>query len=117
MLKTILLVLLGLFFVLNGINHFVNRITLEHYAKRRGLIAPTWAVRLAGILLIAGGVALVIPEVRLPGIVALSFFLLVATFTMHRFWLEEDRDHKLLEGMNFAKNLAIMTELLYIAAG
>ncbi|MDX1665576.1 MAG: DoxX family protein [Saprospiraceae bacterium] len=114
LIKTILIALLGVFFILNGINHFYNEKMLEEYAEKRGLFSPQLAVRLAGILLIGGGVALMIEEFRVIGVLSLSFFLLMATFTIHRFWEEKDKYDRMLELMNFAKNLAILTELVYI---
>ena len=113
-LKTILIVLLGLFFILNGINHFYNTKTLEEYAHKRGLFSPEISVKLAGILLIFGGVALIVPLLKLMGVISLSIFLVITSFTIHRFWEEAEKEEKMLELMHFAKNLAILTELLYI---
>lgn len=113
-LKTLLIILLGIFFILNGINHFYNKKILEEYAHKRGLFSPTLSVKLAGLLLIGGGIALMIKKVQLLGVIGLSVFLLMATFTIHRFWEEEDKYDRMLESMNFTKNLAILTELLYI---
>ena len=114
MLKTILIILLGIFFILNGINHFYNTKILEEYAHKRGLFSPNLSVKAAGILLLGGGGLLMFPDFRVIAVIMLSFFLVVATFTIHRFWDEVKKEDKLLESMNFAKNLAILTELLYI---
>jgi uncharacterized membrane protein YphA (DoxX/SURF4 family) len=114
MIKIILIGLLALFFILNGINHFYNEKIIEEYARRRGLFSPHLSVKLAGILLMFGGIALVIPVLRIAGVISLSVFLLMAAFIIHTFWVETDRREKLTEAMNFAKNLAILTELLYI---
>lgn len=113
-LKTLLVILLGIFFILNGINHFYNTKMLEEYAHKRGLFSPRISVQLAGFLLIGGGIALMIKQVQIIGVIGLSVFLIMATFTIHRFWEEEDKYDRMLESMNFAKNLAILTELLYI---
>lgn len=115
MIKTILIGLLGLFFILNGINHFYNDIILEEYAAKRRLMSPKLMVKLAGVLLIGGGISLMIPPLRLFGIIGLSIFLIIAGFTIHRFWEETDRHQQWLEAMHFTKNLAILTELIYIA--
>ena len=117
MIKTVLIVLLGIFFVLNGVNHLFNRKILEEYVEKRRLPAPRLAVLLSGILLNVGGIAIVIPAVRVPGIVALLVFMLTATFTIHRFWDETEKYERMMEGMNFAKNLAITTELVYLVLG
>lgn len=114
MIKTILLILLGLFFFLNGVNHLINRHIYEEYAGKKGLFSPELMVRLSGIALILGGISLATGFLLLYGIIGLSLFLVIASFTIHRFWQEKTRDTKLLEGMHFAKNMAILTELIYI---
>ncbi len=113
--KLILLIMLGLFFVLNGINHLFNSHILEEYAEKRGLFSPKIAVLLSGILLIFGGISLVIKPIRIYGIIGLSIFLVVAAFTIHQFWQERDREKRMMEAAHFAKNMAILTELVYIA--
>lgn len=113
-LKLILIILLSLFFILNGVNHFYNSKTLEEYAEKRGLFSPKLAVKLAGLLLLVGGVSLMVPILKIAGVISLSLFLIISTFTIHRFWEEEKKEDKMLEVMNFMKNLAILTELMYI---
>ena len=117
MIKSLLLTLLGLFFVLNGIAHFISPKIYEEYAHKRGLFSPRLMVRMSGVLLIAGGVSLAIGWFTLYGIIGLSLFLVVASFTIHTFWRETDREMRLLEGTHFAKNMAILVELVYIAVG
>ncbi len=114
MLKTILILLLALFFILNGINHFYNDKFLKEYAQRQGLFSPHFAVTAAGVLLLAGGAGLMWHPLRKLAVVLLCIFLLIAAFTIHRFWIERDPKDRMLEAMNFAKNLAILTELIYI---
>ena len=116
MIKTILLILLGLFFILNGINHLFNRQIIEEYAEKRSLLAPRLLVFLSGLLLIFGGLSLMTGYLRLYGIIGLSVFLVIAAFSIHKFWQEKDRNMQMLEAMHFAKNMAILTELIYIAA-
>lgn len=115
MLKTILLILLGLFFVLNGINHWINSHIYEEYSAKKGLMTPKLMVKLSGIVLIFGGVTLALGYLRIYGIIGLSIFLVIASFTIHQFWKETNTNGRLLEGMHFAKNMAILTELIYIA--
>ena len=117
MIKTILLIVLGLFFALNGINHLFNNHTLEEYAGKRGLLSPRAMVRISGIALILGGLSLMTGYLMIYGIIGLSIFLVVASFTIHNFWRERDRDMRMMEAMHFAKNVAILTELIYIAVG
>ena len=114
LLKQILIGLIGLFFVLNGVNHYYNEKILAGYARKRRLFKPRLAVQASGVLLVLGGVAFLFKDSRLYGVVALCGFMILATFLLHRFWVERDRDTKMLEAMHFAKNLVIITELLYI---
>lgn len=115
MIKTILLILLGLFFILNGVNHLFNTQVLAEYAHKRGLISPQLMVRISGIALIFGGLSLITGWFKIYGIIGLCIFLVVAAFTIHQFWSETEKEIRMLEAMNFAKNMAIVTELIYIA--
>lgn len=117
MIKTVLITLLGIFFILNGINHLFNTKTLEEYAHKRGLVSPRIMVLISGVALIFGGLSLITGIFKLMGIIGLSIFLVIAALTIHRFWSEREREMQMLEAMNFAKNMAIVTELLYIGAG
>jgi putative oxidoreductase len=116
MIKQILLVLLGIFFLLNGFNHFYNTHTLKEYAQKRGLFAPKTMVILSGLLLTAGGVSLISGYLVVPGLLGLSLFLIISAFTLHKFWEEKNREMIMLEAMHFVKNWAILFELVYIAS-
>lgn len=122
MVKIILLVILGTFFILNGVNHVFNTRTYEAYARKRRLIAPLVMVRFSGGALIAGGLSLILGAfgwipgfLMLAGIAGLGLFLVIASFYMHQFWTESDPELRMMESMHFAKNVAILTELVYIA--
>mgnify|MGYP001554274237 FL=1 len=103
--------------MLNGINHLFNSHILEEYAHKRGLISPRLMVLLSGLLLIFGGLTLITGFLSLLGIAGLSIFLVVSAITIHQFWAETDANMRMLEAMHFTKNMAILTELLYLAAG
>jgi uncharacterized membrane protein YphA (DoxX/SURF4 family) len=98
-----LLILLGFFFVLNGLNYLFNRLTLEEYAHRQGLMSPGIMVFLSGLLLIFGRLSLMTGYFKLYGIVGLTVFLVVATFTIHQLWREIDRNLQMLEAIHFPK--------------
>lgn len=114
MLKSTLIVLIGVFFVLNGLNHLFNSQVLAEYAHRRRLKYGRQLVALTGVLLVAGGVGFVIPALRVPAIVGLSLFLILAMVLIHHFWTEPDREGRLHEALHFSKNLLILVELIYI---
>lgn len=115
MVKQILIILLGVFFLFNGINHLYNTHILKEYARKKGLIAPKTMVRLSGLLLLAGGLSLITGYFIFEGIIGLSVFLVVTSFTIHKFWEEKDREIMMMEIMHFSKNWAILFELIFIA--
>ncbi|TVR76942.1 MAG: DoxX family membrane protein [Saprospirales bacterium] len=115
MVKTLLIFCLGIFFIANAFNHFFNKHTLVEYAEKRNLLAPKLMVHLSGLLLLFGGLTLITKWMFYYGIAGLCIFLVIATFSIHRFWLERSRDMKMLEFTHFLKNIAIIIELLYIA--
>ena len=116
MIKTILVILLGVFFILNGLNHLFNSRTLAEWAETRGLFSPLLMVRISGVLLIFGGISLATGFLMLWGIIGLGIFLVLSSLLIHRFWTVSDREERMIELTHFAKNLAILTELLYLAS-
>lgn len=115
MIKTILLTLLGVFFILNGLNHFFNSKILEEYAEKRSLFAPKWMLLISGMLLIFGGFTLISGYFLIYGCLGLCIFLIIASFSIHKFWSLKDKQESMMESMHFTKNWAITFELIYIA--
>ena len=114
MLKQVLILLIGAFFVLSGVNHFFNCHVITSYAKRMRLPRAELLVKGSGVLLIGGGVAFVFPGLRLYAVVALAAFVAIAAVLIHHFWTESERDERMYEALQFAKNALIFVELLYI---
>jgi uncharacterized membrane protein YphA (DoxX/SURF4 family) len=117
MIKEILIVLLGIFFLINGINHFYNTNLLKEYAEKSGLLSPKLMVQLSGLLLVVGGLSMITGFFMFYGIIGLSIFLVVASFTIHKFWAFKEKNERLNETMHFTKNIAILAELIYLATG
>jgi putative oxidoreductase len=114
MIKTILVILLGVFFIVNAINHFLNSHMLEEYAHKKGLFKPETMVFLSGLLLTAGGTSMITGYFIIEGMIGLCIFMAIASFTIHSFWKEQEREMKMMEFMHFVKNWAIIFELLYL---
>ena len=117
MLKTILIILLALFFIINGLNHLFNSKVLEEYAHKRNLFSPRFSVLSSGVGLIIGGILLLFESTRAIGSFGLAFFVVISAFFLHQFWTEKQKEDKMLEGQNFLKNFAIAIEMIYIAVG
>jgi putative oxidoreductase len=114
MIKTTLVILLGVFFIVNAINHFYNSHILQEYAHKKGLIKPEIMVFLSGLLLLAGGISMITRYFIIEGMIGLCIFMAIAAFTIHSFWKEREKEIMMMEFMHFVKNWAIIFELLYL---
>ncbi|BCX15261.1 MAG: hypothetical protein KatS3mg097_153 [Candidatus Parcubacteria bacterium] len=106
--------LLGLFFLMNGVNHFRNLQSLSEYAASKKVAYPKVAVIVTGILLLCGGLSILLGVYPTIGVVFLTIFFIPVTFIMHNFWTIEDPHHRLLEQINFMKNMAIWAGTLLL---
>lgn len=105
-------VILGLYFVYNAFNHFKNLNSLSQYAQSKKVPYPKFSVVLTGILLLVGGLTILLGNYIEIGVLALTLFFLPVTFLMHNFWAENDPQMKILQIINFTKNLALWASLL-----
>jgi putative oxidoreductase len=115
--KEWLMVAVSGLFILQALVHIFKPLVLEKYAVRRGFLSAGQAVRLAGLLLLAGGIALWIEAFRFYAGLVLAVFTLVAAFSMHKFWDETDGELQFLELLHFLKNLLIVAVLIFLAIG
>jgi uncharacterized membrane protein YphA (DoxX/SURF4 family) len=107
-------ILLGGFFVWNGIEHFTNIKNLTGYAKHKKLPMAREMVYLSGVLLLLGGFSIIFTGFVDLGILILIVFMLTTTFMMHRFWELSDPMEKMHDKISFMKNLAITGALIMI---
>ncbi|MCM8748518.1 DoxX family membrane protein [Thermomicrobiaceae bacterium CFH 74404] len=97
----------GLFFVLNGINHFAQLRGMSAYAASKGVPAPQAAVIVTGLLLLLGGLSIATGYQPVVGAVLLVVFLVPVAFIMHNFWAETDPMSRANQMAHFLKNLAL----------
>ena len=107
-------ILLGGFFFMMGINHFINAKSMIPYAQAKGVPAPSLAVYVTGLLLLLGGLSVIVGTYVTIGLWLLVIFLVPTTFIMHRFWQEEDPNARMAEQVNFMKNLALLGAVLML---
>ncbi len=106
--------ILGIYFIFNGYNHFKNLKSMVEYAKSKNIPSPTLSIIVTGILLLIGGITILIGNYIEIGILSLTLFFLPVTFMMHNFWAETDSQMKMLQMVNFMKNLALWAALLFL---
>ncbi len=105
--------LLGGFFVYNGINHFQHTEALAQYAGAKKVPNPDRAVRASGAAMLAGGASLILGVKPRYGVLPLAVFLSVVSPMMHDFW-NADPQAKQNEMIHFAKNMALLGAVLML---
>ena len=105
----------GLFYIYNGLNHFLKINPMAEYAKFKGVPLPEVAVAISGILLLIGGLTILLGTFPEIGVASLVLFFLPVTFMMHNFWAVTE-EQKMGEMINFTKNLALLGSALMFLA-
>lgn len=110
-------VILALYFIMSGINHFMKKDMMVQYSKSKGMGGGAPAlVMLSGILLVLAGVGLLLGVYVLWSLWALIAFLLLVSFIMHAFWKQEDPQAKMQDMTHFRANIALAAALLILTA-
>jgi|SRR5690606_40317817 len=113
---TIARIILGLYFVFNGVNHFTQLQGLSQYSSAKKIPAPGAAVVLTGLILLAGGLGILTGYLISWAIGGLVLFLLATALFIHNFWTLEDANAKAGEMANFLKNIALAAALVMLTA-
>lgn len=101
-------ILVGLFWLFNAFNHFAQSKMMIPYARAKGVPLAKVAVPGTGLLLLVGGLSILTGLYPTLGVIAIVLFLLPVTFMMHNFWAVQDPQAKMMEMVNFNKNLALL---------
>lgn len=108
-------VILGGFFLYNGINHFKEREGLAQYAGAKNVPNPEVAVLVSGALLATGGVSLILGMKPKLGVLAIVGFLSGVSPVIHDFWNAQDAQTKQQDMIHFMKNMALLGAALSLA--
>lgn len=101
-------IIYGGYFIYNGINHFKNNSGLSQYAASRGVPMPKYAVYFSGALILFGGTAIILGVFVKLAVLCVAFFLVPVSLVMHNFWKISDPNQKMIEMVNFTKNMALL---------
>jgi uncharacterized membrane protein YphA (DoxX/SURF4 family) len=104
-------IIVGIFYLYNGINHFTKFGAMTEYAKFKGVPLAEVAVAVSSLLLLVAAFTIIsgiFPEI---GVVSLVLFFLPMTFMMHNFWAVV-QEQQMAEMVNFSKNIALMGSAL-----
>lgn len=106
----------GGYFLMNAWNHFKHVESLTGYAQFKGVPASRAAVLVSGTLLFLGGLGVVLGVAPETALAALIIFLVPVSFKMHAFWKETDPSARMMERIQFMKNMALIGACLMLYA-
>lgn len=89
---------------------------LSSYAQSKGTPAPSAAVIVSGIMILLGGLSILLGVYPVVGIALIIAFLIPVSFIMHNFWAVSDQQMKIIDMINFTKNLALVGATLMFLA-
>lgn len=97
----------GIYYIFNGSNHFMRLGMMKGYAASKGVPMPGLAVPLTGLMIILGGLSFITGVQPMIGSLLVILFLVPVAFIMHNFWAVPDEQMKMVEMVNFTKNIAL----------
>jgi uncharacterized membrane protein YphA (DoxX/SURF4 family) len=107
-------ILLGGYFVYNAYSHFANIQGLAGYAAMKKVPAAKAAVITGGVMLGLGGLAILSNKFAILGMCLVVLFLIPTTIMMHAFWKEADPQARMMERIQFAKNVGLIGALILL---
>jgi len=109
-------IILGLYYLFNAVNHFMQLEMMSGYAASKGVPAPKLAVGGSGLLLLLGGLSILLGYQPYIGAILIVVFLVPVAFMMHNFWTISDPQAKMGEMVNFLKTIALAASALMFLA-
>ena len=106
--------ILALYFLFNGINNLIKINVLVEYLKTKKIPQPKLMILISSLLLIIGGITILLGIYVEIGILALTLFFLPVTFIMHNFWKIQEPEIRMIETVNFMKNIVIWAGTLLL---
>ena len=101
-------ILYGGFFLISGVNHFAKSSSYKQYVSSKGIPAPGLAVLGSGLLILLGGLSVLLGIWPYVGLLLIASFLVGTTSAMHAFWKASEPMAKMMDQINFMKNIALL---------
>lgn len=105
-------ILFSLIFILSAFTHFSSQTI--HHAAAQGVPAPHVLVPLAGVMALVGGLLVAVGYQARIGAILLIAFLVPVTLMMHNFWAVSDPGLRMMQQINFLKNVSMLGAALMI---
>jgi uncharacterized membrane protein YphA (DoxX/SURF4 family) len=105
----------GGYWVLNGLNHFINMKMMADFTRQRGVPFPVeLSVAVTGLMMLLGGLTIILGVYTYIGMALIILFLLSAMIFVHRFWEMSDPMARMMEMILFMGNVAYIGVLLML---
>jgi putative oxidoreductase len=101
-------VLFGGYFAMGGWNHLKNSTALAGYAASKKVTSPKAMIILSGLMILIGGLGIVTGLFVGVSVLLIVLFLIPVTFIMHNYWADTDPNMKMVNQVNFMKNMALI---------
>ena len=101
-------ILYGGILLFMGLNHFIKIGDMTSYAQSKGVPSPKLAVIVTGFLIVLGSLGVLLGAYVNVALWLLVIFFVVVTIKMHNFWAIDDPQAKMVEMVNFMKNMALL---------
>jgi putative oxidoreductase len=101
-------ILYGGFFLLNGVNHFMKIEMYTQFLTAKKLPAPAAATMGTGVVLVLGGASILLGLFPVIGLWLIVAFLAIVTPMMHGFWSVKDPGQRMMQQVQFMKNVALL---------
>lgn len=109
-------IIVGVYYSMAGIEHFTELQGMAQYAASKGVPLPELAVLFTGVLLLVGGLSVLTGLFPIVGIGSLVVFFLPVTIIMHDFWNIQDPQMKMIQTIQFMKNMGLMGSAMIFLA-
>ena len=109
-------ILLGGYFIYSGYNHFKNLANMAGYAAMKKVPMARAAVITTGVMLTLGGLSIVLNRFAILGMCLVVLFLIPTTIVMHAFWKETEPNARMMERIQFMKNVGLIGALLLLVS-
>jgi len=107
-------ILFAAIFVASAIGHFTRTKNIAAYTESKGIRPGVPAVLLSGATMAVGIVMLLLGAWADLGALLLAAFLVPTAFLMHAFWKESDPQAKVMEQVQFNKDISLAGAALAI---
>jgi uncharacterized membrane protein YphA (DoxX/SURF4 family) len=109
-------VLFGGYFLYSSFDHFTQYQMLASAAGAHGVPFPDAAVIGTGVLMLVGSLSILMGAWPQVGAALIAIFLIGVTPVMHAFWADPTPELRMMDIVNFTKNVALIGGCAFIAS-